>query len=207
MSLIEVLIENASYYGIFVIIFGINVIPLLMPPSWIVLSSIYAAYPSLNPLYLALIGATASTLGRIVLMLLSSKTRNLMGEKRKQSLDAIGKYLNGKKYAYFIVSFIFALGPLPSNMLFIGYGIIKAKTAGMFIGFWIGRAISYSVLISISSAAFKPFIENFSNHIFGVLALDVIGIFSVIAFATVDWEMLIIKRRVVFIKPHIRIGN
>jgi uncharacterized membrane protein YdjX (TVP38/TMEM64 family) len=204
VSFIETLIENGSYYGIFALVFGINVIPFLMPPSWMVLASIYAAFPAFNPLYLALIGATASTLGRFVLMLLSSKTRNLMGEKRKRSLDAIAKYLEGKKYAYFIISLIFAIGPLPSNMLFIGYGIIKARTAGIFLGFWIGRSISYFVLISISSVAFKPLIDVFSNHLIGIIVLDMAGVASVVAFAMVDWEMLIIKRKIVFMKPRFR---
>lgn len=206
MLTIDSLIETGSYTGIIVLVFGINVISFMMPPSWIVLASIYSAYPtSFSPLYLALIGASASAIGRFALMILSSKMRRFMGNKRKNSLDIIGKYLAGKRYAYFALSLIFALGPLPSNMLFIGYGMMRARTfASIFLGFWIGRVISYFVLISVSVIAFKPFLGLFSDHIAGMLALDSIGLLSVIIFATVNWEKMIIERKLVFIKPRLR---
>lgn len=186
------------------LVFGINVVPVMMPPSWIVLASIYSAFPSFNPLYLALVGATASAAGRFALMLASSKMRRFMGQKRKNSLDAIEKYLAGKKYAYFILSLIFALGPLPSNMLFIGYGMMKARTFSIFLGFWIGRVVSYAVLIFVTAMAFKPFLGLFSDHLVGILALDSLGLLSVVAFAAVDWEKMIIERKLVFIRPSFR---
>ena len=204
MALIEDLAENWSYWGIFVVLFGMNVAPILMPPSWIVLSSFYIAYPTLNPLYLSLIGATAATAGRFLLALLSSAGRRFLGEQRKKSLDTIGKYLGSKRYGYFLVSFIFALGPLPSNMLFITYGIIKARTFGMFFGFWSGRLIAYFVMISVSPIAFKPFIDLFTDRVYGIILFDLLGILSVVAFASVDWEKLIMERKLVFIRPKFR---
>jgi uncharacterized membrane protein YdjX (TVP38/TMEM64 family) len=201
---IDSIVETWSYAGILLLVFGINVVPVMMPPSWIVLASIYSAFPSFNPLYLALVGATASAAGRFALMLASSRMRRFMGQKRKNSLDAIEKYLAGKKYAYFILSLIFALGPLPSNMLFIGYGMMKARTFSIFLGFWIGRVISYAVLISVTAMAFKPFLGLFSDHLVGILALDSLGLLSVVAFAAVDWEKMIIERKLVFIRPSFR---
>lgn len=201
MFTIDSIVETWSYLGVVALVFGINVVPLMMPPSWIVLASIYSAFPSFNPLYLALVGATASAAGRFALMLASSKMQRFMGQKRKSSLATIENYLSGKKYAYFILSLVFALGPLPSNMLFIGYGMMKSKALGIFLGFWIGRAVSYFVLISISTVAFRPFLGMFSDHLVGILALDSLGLLSVVAFATVDWEKAIIERKLVFIKP------
>ena len=204
MLTIDSIVETWSYAGILLLVFGINVVPVMMPPSWIVLASIYSAFPSFNPLYLALVGATASAAGRFALMLTSSRMRRFMGQKRKNSLDAIEKYLAGKKYAYFILSLIFALGPLPSNMLFIGYGMMKARTFSIFLGFWIGRVVSYAVLISVTAMAFKPFLGLFSDHLVGILALDSLGLLSVVAFAAVDWEKMIIERKLVFIRPSFR---
>jgi hypothetical protein len=201
---IDSVVETWSYLGVLLLVFGINVVPVMMPPSWIVLASIYSAFPSFNPLYLALVGASASAAGRFGLMLASSKMQRFMGQKRKSSLAAIENYLSGKKYAYFILSLIFALGPLPSNMLFIGYGMMKSRAAGIFVGFWIGRAVSYFVLISLSAVAFRPFLGMFSDHIIGALALDSLGLLSVVAFATVDWEKMIIERKLVFIRPSFR---
>jgi hypothetical protein len=89
-------------------------------------------------------------------------------------------------------------------MLFIGYGMMKARTFSIFLGFWIGRVISYAVLISVTAMAFKPFLGLFSDHLVGILALDSLGLLSVVAFAAVDWEKMIIERKLVFIRPSFR---
>lgn len=196
--------EGWSYWGIFAILFGISVAPVLMPPGWIVLAAFYVAYPSLDPLHLALVGATGATLGRFVLTYISSTGRRFIGEQRKTSLDTLGKYLRGKRYAFFLTSFIFALGPLPSNILFITYGIIKTRTFGMFLGFWSGRVIANFVMISVSPAALRPFIDLFTNEVYGILLIDALGLLSIFAFASIDWQKLIMERKLVFIKPRFR---
>jgi membrane protein DedA with SNARE-associated domain len=64
-------IADYSYLGIFFLLLGINAAPLLMPPSWIVLSSFLALDPTLNILVLALVGATGATIGRFILKRIS----------------------------------------------------------------------------------------------------------------------------------------
>ena len=199
------LVEVWSYAAILLILVGINTVPLFMPPSWIVLSTIYLAYPSLNPFYLALIGATGATAGRFVLTHISSLSRRIIGEKRKTSLGTIEQYLSRKKYAYFLLSLIFAIGPLPSNLLFITFGIMKVRTFEIFLGFWIGRLISYFLLILLTPFAFKPFIKLFSSNFLGIIIIDTIGVISVVAFASVDWQKLIVERKVKFIRPKFRV--
>lgn len=201
---LEDFIGSWSYWGIFAVLFGMNVSPILMPPSWLVLASFYVAYPSFDPLYLSLIGATGATAGRFLLTYIGSAGRRFIGEQRKTSLDAIRNYLKDKKYGYFLVSFLFAIGPLPSNILFITYGIIKARTIGMFAGFWLGRVIAYFVMISVSTVVFRPFIDIFTNELYGIIFVDVLGILSIIIFASVDWQKLIVERKLVFIRPSFR---
>ena len=65
------IIEKAthfSYLGIFHLQIAINVSPILMPPSWLVLSSIDIMEPQLNIPTLVIVGATGSLIGRIMLM-------------------------------------------------------------------------------------------------------------------------------------------
>ena len=71
----------------------------------------------------------------------------------------------------------------------------------MFLGFWIGRAIAYFVMISVASVAFRPFLNLFSDNLVGIILIDSLGLASVVVFACIDWEMLIMKRRVVFVRP------
>ena len=204
MAIIEDFVERWSYLGILVILFGMNVSPILMPPSWVVLASLYVAYPTFDPLYLSLLGATGATGGRFLLTYISSAGRKFIGEQRKTSLDTVGQYLKSKRYGFFLISFLFAIGPLPSNILFITYGIIKARTVGMFAGFWLGRVIAYFVMISVSPVVFRPFIDLFTDEIYGIILFDLLGILSVIIFASIDWRKLIVERKLVFIRPRFR---
>ena len=175
-----------------------------MPPSWMILASIHSLYPSLDPLFLSLIGATSSTIGRYVLTYIGHISRKFISEDRKTSLESIRIYLENKKFRYLIISLIFSLTPLPSNMLFISAGIMKSRNWGLFCGFWIGRCITYFIMIYFSHIIFKPFIEIFSSQLLGVLLIDLFGVLSIILFACIDWQKLLIEKKIRFIKPKLK---
>jgi len=172
-----------SYLGIFFALIGVNMSPILMPPSWIVLTSFYLLDPTLNIIFLAMVGATGATIGRYFLKKISGLFRKFVGEEQKSNLDIIGNYLNQKKYGYVIASFLFAATPLPSNVLFITYGLMRAKSIGIYVGFWFGRVISYIIMI--------------------YFVIDGVGIGMIIIFASVNWTVLITEKKIKFVKPKI----
>jgi len=194
-------IAEYSYAGIFILLVGVNAAPLLMPPTWIILSSFYVLDQSFDPLILALVGATGATIGRFVLKIVSGYFRKVVGNQQKSNLDSIGDFLNRKRFGYIISSFLFAATPLPSNMLFIAYGLMRAKSFGLYIGFWFGRLISYYVMITISKIVLTPFIELFEDRYIGILVADVLGIAVVIFFTCIDWNLLLVSRKFKLIKP------
>ena len=194
-------IAEYSYAGIFILLVGVNAAPLLMPPTWIILSSFYVLDQSFDPLILSLVGATGATIGRFVLKIVSGYFRKVVGNQQKSNLDSIGDFLNRKRFGYVISSFLFAATPLPSNMLFIAYGLMRAKSFGLYIGFWFGRLISYYVMITISKIVLTPFIELFEDRYIGILVADVLGIAVVIFFTCIDWNLLLVSRKFKLIKP------
>ena len=194
-------IAEYSYAGIFILLVCVNAAPLLMPPTWIILSSFYVLDQSFDPLILALVGATGATIGRFVLKVVSGYFRKVVGNQQKSNLDSIGDFLNRKRFGYIISSFLFAATPLPSNMLFIAYGLMRAKSFGLYIGFWFGRLISYYVMITISKIVLTPFIELFEDRYIGILVADVLGIAVVIFFTCIDWNLLLVSRKFKLIKP------
>ncbi len=196
-------IADYSYLGIFFLLLGINAAPLLMPPSWIVLSSFLALDPTLNILVLALVGATGATIGRFILKRISHFFRRFIGKEQKSNLDIIGNFLNRRKFGYIITSFLFAATPLPSNMLFVAYGLMRSKSIGLYIGFWLGRVLSYYIMLSISDVVLTPFLQLFEDRYIGILIADGIGIGAVILFACIDWGQFITKRKLKFVKPKI----
>lgn len=192
-----------SYFGIFLVLIGVNAAPILMPPSWIVLTSFYLLDPSLNVILLAMVGATGATIGRFILKKISGLFRKFIGEEQKSNLDIIGNYLNQKKYGYVIASFLFGATPLPSNMLFITYGLMRAKSIGIYVGFWFGRVISYIAMIYFGNAVLTPFLEIFEDRLTGILLIDGVGVGVVIIFASINWTILITQRQLKFVRPKI----
>ena len=194
-------IVEYSYFGIFLLLIGINAAPILMPPTWIVLSSFFALDSSLDPLLLALVGATGATIGRLILKNLSGFFRRFVGKEQKSNLDAIGNFLNRKKFGYVLTSFLFAATPLPSNMLFVAYGMMRAKSIGLYFGFWLGRLLSYYIMITISSVVLTPFLELFEDKIIGILVADIVGIGVVVIFTCINWQTLLLERKLQFVRP------
>ena len=199
-DIFDIIVEY-SYLGIFLLLIGINAAPILMPPTWIVLSSFFALDSSLDPLLLALVGATGATIGRLVLKNLSSFFRRFVGKEQKSNLDSIGNFLNRKKFGYVLTSFLFAATPLPSNMLFVAYGMMKAKSIGLYFGFWLGRVLSYYIMITISSIVLTPFLELFEDKIIGILVADIVGIGVVVIFTCINWQALLLERKLQFVRP------
>ena len=200
VDIIETVIEY-SYIGIFLLLIAVNAAPILMPPTWIILSSFYALDSSLDPVVLALVGATGATIGRLFLKRISGFFRRFVGKEQESNLDAIGNFLNKKKFGYTLTSFLFAATPLPSNMLFVAYGMMRAKSIGLYIGFWFGRVVSYYIMITISEAVLTPFLQLFEDKIIGIIMADIVGIGSVVFFTCINWKILLIERKLKFVKP------
>ena len=190
-----------SYLGIFFLLILVNAAPLLMPPTWIILASFYAIDASYDPLVLALVGATGATIGRFILKQVSAKFRKFIQKEQKSNLDAIGNFLNKKRFGYLLTSFLFAATPLPSNMLFVTYGLLKAKSIGLYVGFWAGRVASYYLMISISNVVLTPFVELFEERYIGILIADGLGITVIILFTCINWTLLLTQRKFKLTRP------
>ena len=195
------LFGKLSYLGLFLLLIAMNASPILMPPTWIVLASFYTVDPTLDILVLSVVGATGALVGRIILMFISRFFRRFIGTERKSNLDVLAEYMKKKKYGYFSASFLFAITPMPSNLLFMAYGIMRVKNIALFAGFWVGRTIAYYVMISISTVTLKPFLELFDDSLTGILVTDVVSIIMIVVFACVNWNKLITEKKLEFVKP------
>lgn len=189
------------YLGIFLLMFVLNTAPILMPPTWIVLVSFRALDPTLNPVALAAIGASGATLGRFVLLKASSYFTKFLSTERKSSLDKIQNYLQSKRLGYFGASFVFAATPLPDNILFITYGLMRAKSVQIYCGYWLGRFAAYYVMLSVSDVVLTPFLQMFQERYVGVLVVDLASIAMMLLFASVNWNALISEKKIRFVKP------
>lgn len=197
------LFSGYTYPFVFFIIFVISVIPILTPPTWIVIVSAYSLNDQLNPILLSMIGASAAIAGRLILLQLSTVGRKAINDHRKNSLDRFRKYLEKKRYGYLIGTLLFALLPLPSNMLFISYGLMKAKSIGIVVGFWLGRFLAYFIMINLSQYFFNYFKDILNADIPSLIFIDIVGILMTLLMLLIDWNTLLSDHKLVFIRPKI----
>jgi membrane protein YqaA with SNARE-associated domain len=197
------LFSGYTYPFVFFIIFVISVIPILTPPTWIVIVSAYSLNDQLNPILLSMIGASAAIAGRLILLQLSTVGRKAINDHRKNSLDRFRKYLEKKRYGYLIGTLLFALLPLPSNMLFISYGLMKAKSIGIVVGFWLGRFLAYFIMINLSQYFFNYFKDILKADIPSLIFIDIVGILMTLLMLLIDWNTLLSDHKLVFIRPKI----
>ena len=195
------LFSEYTYPFVFLIIFVLSIIPILTPPTWIVTVSAYSFNDQLNPILLSVIGATAAVIGRLILLQLSTIGRKAINDNRKSSLEKLRKYLEKTRYGYLFGTLIFALLPLPSNMLFISYGLMNAKSLGIVAGFWIGRFVAYMIMINLSKYFVDYFKKILNSDIQSLLIIDILGIIMTLFILLIDWNILFSERKLVFIKP------
>src|SRR5690349_6291400 len=102
-------------------VFVLNVLPAFAPPTWMVFSVFGAKYPNENFLLLAVCGALAATLGRVVLAKTSSSIirGRFLSERARNSIDAIREHMSSHKKLTFGFSLLYSFTPLPSNYVFI----------------------------------------------------------------------------------------
>ena len=83
---------------IFLVVFVLNVVPIFAPPTWSVLSFIAIRFNS-NIIILAVVGAVAATLGRLVLAKLSTAIvrQKFLSEGTKRNIDAVRTRLESNK--------------------------------------------------------------------------------------------------------------
>jgi hypothetical protein len=78
---------------------------------------------------------------------------------------------------------------------------MKAKSMQIYLGFWLGRAVSYYVMISISTVILTPFADLFKDRLLGIVLVDGIAVAMLVFFACINWEILLTQRKMQFVKP------
>ncbi len=141
-----------QYVYVFLIVFGVNLLPAFGPPTWTLL--VFARLNwHLNPVALVVIGAIAAASGRYLLALGARRFRSHLSEKRRENLAAASDTLLKKKASLIATLAFFAIWPLPSAQLFIAAGLLEMNLVPLTLAFLAGRLVSYSIYLSVASLA------------------------------------------------------
>jgi membrane protein YqaA with SNARE-associated domain len=178
----------------FGVVFIINVIPYFMPATWTVVAFFLIVFHL--PFWPLCIGcAVASTGGRCVLAFASSRWgRRLLSPRQRQNVSALGTWLNQRAgWRKTLAVFLYSIGPIPSNQIFIAAGLANAWIQPVAAGFFLGRLLSYPFF----AATAKGINDHFDNLFIRAwrdpktLFLELLSIAIIIAFTKIDWPRVL----------------
>ena len=195
MSSIAEYIGQVPHAGLlFILVFILNVVPAFAPPTWITLSFLGMSMPHVPVGALALIGATAATLGRVTLAKLSRAIvrGRLLDEPTRKNIGAIKDVLEKRRVFAFGTFLAYAFSPLPSNYLFIAYGLTTLRLTLVAFPFFVGRLASYSFWVTTASAVGDRLdldsIESVSYVGIYFIASQLLVIPIIYIFTRIDWR-------------------
>ena len=195
-DIINWLMSLSSQYGYFgIFLLGlIGALSIFFPIPYTVV--IFTLGQTFEPVWIAVAAGLGATLGEFSGYLLGYGGRKAIGEKYKRKMDVLIKVF--KKYGPIVV-FLFALTPLPDDLLFIPLGVMRYRIVKVLVPALIGKfcmnlIVAYSGRFSIGIIRDIFGVESdWITALIGmVLAVTLLIIVLVIMFK-VDWEKYIEK--------------
>ncbi len=179
-----------GYMGVFLISL-LGAMSIFIPIPYTVVIFILGGFPSFDPLWIAVAAGAGAALGEFSGYLIGFGGRRVIGEKYKKKMDFLTKLF--KKYGS-IAIFVFALTPLPDDLLFIPlgimrYGLIQAFIPALLGKFFSNLIIAYSGRLSLEivKSLFGVEGEGTSLLIGTIIGIVLMVIVFIIMFK-VDWE-------------------
>jgi membrane protein DedA with SNARE-associated domain len=183
------------YLAVFLIVFGINLLPAFGPPTWAILVFTRLHW-HLNPVALVVIGAVAAASGRYLLALGARHFSGRLPQRMRTNLEDARSLLNEKRKSTLAIFGVFVVSPLPSAQLFLAAGFLDLDLKLFTLAFFVGRLVSYSIYMSIAVVADRQ-IGNILGQLFGSpwsIALQVVLLVGVCLLPLVNWRKVLRRK-------------
>ena len=182
-----------SYIGVFVIsVIGAMSIIVPIPYTVVILT---LGLEGMNPLWLTVAGGVGSSLGELYGYLLGYYGRAAISEKQQRKMEYMIKIFD---YYGPITIFLFALTPLPDDLLFIPLGMMRYKITKAFIPSILGKTMMSAILAyggrtfgTILSSLFGKSTPTLSGITTIITTIALILI--IVAMIKLDWEKIFEK--------------
>ncbi|MEO6895557.1 MAG: hypothetical protein ABI218_02815 [Caldimonas sp.] len=156
-------------------------------------------FPDANPWIVALLAASAATSGRCMLAALAQRLHHSrwVPQRMRDNLRSVARTIEKRRAASSGAFLLFAVSPLPSNALFLAYGLTRAPLALLAAPFFVGRVVSYSLAFAGGAiAAERLDLElGVGASIAYFVASQLASIGLVYLFTKIDWHASRIDRR------------
>ena len=182
-------LTQLGYIGILAMSF-IGASSIIFPiPYTIVIFLIASRY---DPVLLAVFGGAGAALGEFTGYLLGFYGRRILSEERRRKMEALVKLFG--RYGPLAI-FLFALTPLPDDLLFIPLGIMRYKLVKAFIPALLGKVLMLFILAYFGRIGADVILLIFGegNMWVGMAITAVLLTIILILLFRIDWEKVLQK--------------
>jgi len=183
-----------EYFGVFLVSF-IGAVSIIVPIPYTFVILWLGMKGTMNPLLLAIAGGIGSAIGEFSGYALGYYGRTIISKKRQRKMNYMVRVLN--RYGP-VVIFLFALTPLPDDLLFIPLGIMRYTFIKAFIPCFLGKLLMCGIL-----AFGGQLYYDILRSIFGEMTWEIELLTSIItavalvlilvALFKIDWEKVLKK--------------
>ena len=183
-----------GYLGVFFISF-IGTMSIIVPIPYTLVILWLSMSGSMNPLLLTIAGGIGSGIGEFSGYALGYYGRTMISKKRQRKMNYMVKILN--RYGS-IVIFLFALTPLPDDLLFIPLGILRYSFIKAFIPCFLGKLLMCGILAFGGQLYYDVLLIIFGEMTWEIEILTsiitaVALMLTLVAMFKIDWEKLLKK--------------
>jgi membrane protein YqaA with SNARE-associated domain len=184
-----------GYLGAFIISF-VGSTSIIIPLPYTIIFFFFGFNTSLNIFWLAIAGGLGSGFGEMVGYVFGRFANRAVGEKRKKKLESMLKIITRRKYLTPFLIFLFALTPLPDDLIFIPLGLLRFPIWRILIPSLIGKFLA-TYLIIFSGRFFydilSPFLIGESNQLIFIIITSALLILVLLIIWRIDWEGILNK--------------
>ncbi len=180
------IVQTYGYAGAFLIsIFGNFTIFFPVPFTL----TIYAFGATLNPMLLGLACGLGSTIGEFSAYLIGMGGRKVIGEKYGERLESAKLLV--QRYGM-IVIFLFALLPLPDDLILIPLGMLRYDLKKALTAAFLGKTIMCVIIAYAGQLSYELVRDLFeSGGVLGGLASVILLVLLLVAMFKIDWTRFI----------------
>ncbi|MDH5690789.1 MAG: VTT domain-containing protein [Candidatus Bathyarchaeota archaeon] len=177
-----------GYLGVFIISF-IGSVSVVFPVPYTIV--IYLLGTVLDPFFVAVSGGLGSALGEFSGYALGYYGRTVVSEERRRKMDYMVKVFD--RYGP-VAIFLFALTPLPDDLLFIPLGVMRYPFWKAFIPALFGKTLM-TFILAYSGQRSIELIETLfgGSGLLGTVITSALLIIIIVAMIKIDWEKLFEK--------------
>jgi len=177
-----------GYFGVFLISL-IGALSIIVPIPYTLI--IYLLGSVLDPLLVAVSGGLGSALGEFSGYVLGYYGRAVLSEDRRRKMDYMMRVFHHYGFA---AIFLFALTPLPDDLLFIPLGIMRYRFVKAFIPALLGKMLMCFILAYSGHLSVEVIKVVFGEGGWlGVVITSAFLIIVIVAILKIDWEKVFEK--------------